>query len=101
MSKKLVTNSVFYDFESSDGKTKHNNLSGRDVYYAAMKFGDSYYSVKFKFDILKKDASATYKDHQILNIQVDPVVDPAQITVKNNSAAFPARTKSTSYFTLD
>ena len=94
----LVRNAVYYDFEKNDGQNKHKNLSGQDVYYSAMKMGNDFYSVKFKFDVLNESLSRTYKDHKVSEITISPLVYHTQ-TRTNNSATY-AHTRDKLEFAL-
>ena len=94
----LIKNAVYYDFERNDGQDKHKNLAGQDIYYSAMRIGDNFYSVKFKFDTLKEDLSRTYKDHKVTEITISPLVYHTQ-TRAINSATY-ARTGDKLAFTL-
>ena len=94
----LIKNAVYFDFENNDGQDKHSNLAGQDVYYSAMKIGNEFYAVKFKFDTLKEDLSRTYKDHKVTEITISPLVYHTQTRI-NNPATY-ARTGDTLAFTL-
>lgn len=70
----LISKSELFDFIKSDGKSKHNGLLGQDVYYSALKVGENYYSVQFKFDVSAKYRTDSYKDHKIMEIKTAPLL---------------------------
>lgn len=70
----LISKSELFDFIKSDGKSKHNGLLGQDVYYSALKVGNNYYSVQFKFDVSAKYRTDSYKDHKIMEIKTAPLL---------------------------
>ena len=70
----LISKSELFDFIKSDGKSKHNGLLGQDVYYSALKVGENYYSVQFKFDVSEKYRTDSYKDHKIMEIKTAPLL---------------------------
>lgn len=50
-------------------------VAGQNIYYSAAKIGDNYFSVRFKVDMpLKKDGTASYKDHKVAEIEIAPAL---------------------------
>ena len=90
----LIRNAVYFDFEEADGQVKHRNLRGQDVYYSALRIGDKLYSVRFKFDVLKKSLERTYKDHKVTEIDVSPLVSHRHGQEKTQGGTY-ARTGDT------
>ena len=82
----LVRRAEFDSFEAKDAR--HPNLGGQEVYYSALRIGDTLYAVKFKMDIpseaeltVRRDwrgekdiEDLRYKDHALREIEIAPVL---------------------------
>ena len=82
----LVRRAEFDSFEAKDAR--HPNLGGQEVYYSALRIGDTLYAVKFKMDIPSEAELAVrrdwrgekdiedlrYKDHALREIEIAPVL---------------------------
>lgn len=82
----LVRRAEFDSFEAKDAR--HPNLGGQEVYYSALRIGDTLYAVKFKMDIpseaeltVRRDwrgekdiEDLRYKDQALREIEIAPVL---------------------------
>lgn len=82
----LVRRAEYDSFEAKD--ERHPNLGGQEVYYSALRIGDSLYAVKFKMDVPselelqtrrerrgeKNIEDLRYKDHALREIEIAPVL---------------------------
>lgn len=82
----LVRRAEYDSFEAKDAR--HPNLGGQEVYYSALRIGDSLYAVKFKMDVPselelqtrrerrgeKNIEDLRYKDHALREIEIAPVL---------------------------
>ena len=99
----LVRLAEFDSIENRD--ERHPNLNGQEVYYSALRIGESLYAVKMKFDVpsdkesnyrktvLKEESleDLRYKDHTLREIEIAPVLyrEPAR-----NNAGFTQTTRA-------
>ena len=94
------------EFDSVENRDeRHPNLNGQEVYYSALRIGESLYAVKMKFDVpsdkesnyrktvLKEESieDLRYKDHTLREIEIAPVLyrEPAR-----NNAGFTQTTRA-------
>lgn len=82
----LVRQAEFDAFAPQD--ERHPNLGGQEVYYSALRIGDTLYAVKMKFDVPSNEEVAIrrrwrkekdiedlrYKDHTLREIEIAPVL---------------------------
>lgn len=71
----IIKNSVLYDFVKTDGQSKHDNIYGQDVYYSAFEYGGKQFYVKIKLDVEKNSMDASYKDHKVKEIKIEPITN--------------------------
>jgi len=65
----LIENGVYIGYELGDAK--HKNIDKQNIYYSAAKIGDKIYGVRFKIDIFKGVENGQYKDHKIVDLEIE------------------------------
>lgn len=63
---KLVENAVYSHFEPTI--EKHPQLEGQNVYYAALKIGEDYFTVLLRINVPLRSELLAYKDHKVTKI---------------------------------
>jgi predicted GNAT family acetyltransferase len=65
----VIKNGIYVGYEKGD--EKHPLIDRQNIYYSAIKISDKLFGVRFKIDIPKGVEKGNYKDHIIVEIEIE------------------------------